>query len=338
MDKIIIYDKFDENLLSEWHKLFTLLKGDYNLSPEWCLIWYKHFGNKNRKLYIYTIWEENELKALAPFYLTGKELNIIGTKPGFYDEFDILTSSAQNTKDIIADIINKQLKVDLRLVNPESDFIKFLFRQVENSRLFSKKIYFSSLKFHADKNFKFDKSFTHRIKRKITSSNNKFNQKLNFEFEVEKNSGYFEEMLAQHKKRWTVFHAKENELFIKDIYFNTDLLLLSRLSYEETNTSISFQLSYKSFDRITITASSYDPAFEVISPSLLIHYHFFNEGFKRNFSVIDFGIGAHSYKHNFANSESIIMSMKTDSSFLRKYEFLYTPLKELKHRVVSLME
>jgi len=338
MNNIKIYNEFNENLVDKWQKLFTELKGDYNLSPDWCFIWFKHFGNKNRKLFIYTVWEEDELKAVAPFYLSGKELNPIGTKPGFYDEFNLLSFSETYTKEIVTDIINKQLKTDLRLVNPESDFIKLLFREVENKRLFTKKIYFGSLKFKADTDFAFDKSFAHRIKRKITSSNNKFKEKLNFEFETDKNSGHFEEMLFWHKKKWTVFRKKENEYFIKDMFYNTDLLFLSRLSHENSNNSISFQLSYRSFDKITITASSYNPVYEVVSPSLLIHYNFFNEGFKKGYSYIDFGIGAHAYKYNFANSASVIMSLKTSLSFLKKYDFLYLPLKELKLKLESIKE
>ena len=327
-----IYNEFDENLLTEWQKLFELLKGAYNLSPEWCSIWFKYFGDKNKKLFIYTVWEDDKLKLVAPFYLNGKVLCLIGSKPDFYDEFNILSTSINYINDLVEDILNKELKVDFRFVNPESDFIKVFLREIENNKKFSKKIYSSTLKPKADSDFKFEKSFSYRIKRKITSSNNKYNQKLNFEYETSKNSGFFEKMLSCHKKRWSLFRSKEKELFIKDLYYNTDLLLLSRLSHENTQNSISFQLSYKYFDKISIMASAFDPSFEIISPSLLIHYHFFNKAFEKNCSLIDFGVGAYSYKYNFINSESIVLCIKTNTPLLKKYDFIYHSLKELKSK------
>ena len=331
-----IYSEFDEYLLNEWQKLFELLKASYNLNPEWCSIWFKHFGDKSKKLFIYTLWEDDELKLLAPFYLKDKVLHLIGSKPDFYDEFNILSTSVQYTEEVVNDILDKKLKVDFIHVNAESDFIKFFLRKIENNNKFSKKIYYSTLKPQADSDFKFEKSFAYRIKRKITSSNNKFNQKLNFEFEASKDSGFFEEMLFWHKKKWTLFQSKEKELFIKDIYYNTDLLLVSRLSHENSESSISFQLSYKYFDRISIMASTFDPSFEIISPSLLIHYHFFNEAFEKGYNLIDFGVGAYSYKYNFMNSESINLSIKTDTPFLKKYDFIYVALKDLKSQLAEI--
>ena len=335
MADFIIYNEFDEQLLKEWQKLFEFLKGNYNLSPDWCFIWFKHFGKKNKKLFIYTIWEENELKLVAPFYLKNKVLHLIGSKPDFYDEFNILSTSGIYTKNLAAEIFNKKLKVDFRLVNSENDFIKFFFSEIENNKKFSKKIYYSTLKLQADSDFKFEKSFSHRIKRKITSSDNKYNKKLVFEFENEKNPGVFEEMLFWHKKRWNLFKSKQNELFIKDLYYNTDLLFLSKLSHENTENTVSYQLTYKNFDRLSISASIYNPDFEIISPSLLIHYYFFNEGFKRGYSIIDFGVGAYSYKNNFSNSEAVILSIRTNSSILRQNDFILSALKKLKFKFES---
>lgn len=333
-----IYNEFDENLLIEWNKLFAALKGNYNLSPEWCSIWFKHFGKKDKKLFIYTVWEYDELKLVAPFYINGNTIYLVGSNPDFYDEFNILAASTHYLKDVAADILDKELKVDFRLVNSENDFIKFFLREVDNNKKFSKKIYFSTLKPKANSDFKFEKSFSNRIKRKITSSNNKYNQKLNFEFETSKDSGFFDEMLFWHKKRWSLFQSKEKELFIKDLYYNTDLLLLSRLSHENTENTISFQLSYKYFDKISIMASAFDPVFEIISPSLLIHYHFFNKAFEKEYPHIDFGVGAYPYKYNFTNSDSLILSIKTDSSILRQNDFIFSTLKSIKTKVESILQ
>jgi len=332
-----IYNEFDEHLLNEWQKLSALLKGNYNLSPEWCAIWFKHFGSKDKKLFIYTSWENDELKLVAPFYLKNKTLYLIGSNPNFYDEFNILSTSNQYTAKLAIDILDKKLKVNFVHVNSDNPFIKFFLRELENRKIFSKKIYSYTLKPQTDSNFKFEKSFSHRIKRKITSSNNKYNQKLNFEFETSKDSGFFEKMLILHKKKWALFRSKEKELFIKDLYYNTDLLLLSKLSHENTKNPISFQLAYKYFDKISITASAFDSEYEVISPSLLIHYHFFNEAFKKDYSFIDFGIGSFSYKYNFTNSESLNLSLKTDSSILRKNYFIYSTLKNFKSKFLHFL-
>jgi len=331
-----IYNEFDEHLMKEWQKLWNLLKGNYNLSPEWCSIWFKYFGNKNKKLFIYTAWENDELKLVAPFYLKDKVLYLIGSKPDFHDEFDILSTSSQYTQKLVEDILDKELKVDFRLVNSENDFIKYFLREIENNKNFSKKIYYSTLKLQANSSFEFKKSFCQLIKKRTKRSINEHNQKLSFEYETSKDSDFFEEMLFLHKKRWPLFKSKEKELFIKDIYYNTDLLLLSRLSDENTGNSISFQLSYKYFDRLLASTLVFNPAFKTISPSLILFYNFINEGFKRNYSVIDLGVGAMRYKYDLSNSQSIILSLETDSSILRKNDFIYSTLKGLKATFVSL--
>ena len=244
-----IYNEFDEHFVNEWQKLYVVLKGNYNLSSEWCSIWFKHFKKKDKKLFIYTIWEKGQLKLVAPFYLKSQVLYLIGSKPDFYDEFNILSTSDDYKEEVVNDIFSKKLKVDFRIVNPENNFIKIFLRKLENEKEFSRKIYYSTIKTRADSNFEFSKSFSKDIRSKITKFKNKYKQKPFFEFEIDKKVGFLEEMLGFHKKRWSLFRSKDNELFIKDVYYNTDLLLLSRLSHENTEKLVEDRVKVKAVRR-----------------------------------------------------------------------------------------
>src|ERR1035437_3420633 len=97
---IKVYTEFDSFLVKSWKDLYN--KGaNYNLSYEWCSLWFKYF-NKKKELYIITYCEDGALKMLAPFYKRKNTVSLIGTKPDLYDEFGIIYESEKYISKLLA--------------------------------------------------------------------------------------------------------------------------------------------------------------------------------------------------------------------------------------------
>src|SRR5690554_6145649 len=68
---------FDE-LKSHWQKLALKTDTTIFMTHEWAKTWWNNFGRNNqRKLSILTIWDDQELVGLAPFYIG---YSLIGSK------------------------------------------------------------------------------------------------------------------------------------------------------------------------------------------------------------------------------------------------------------------
>ena len=130
---IIIYDTFDEHLIKKWRDLY--LKGaNFHLSFEWCSIWFKYF-NKNRKLQIITIWDDNkELKLLAPFYLEKNKLYLIGSVWDYINEFDLLYENEKYLNNLLDYLIQEKIDVYFKYLNNESHLGKTIIKKISSKR------------------------------------------------------------------------------------------------------------------------------------------------------------------------------------------------------------
>ena len=116
----IFYDFSD--IKPYWDELYAK-GGNYNLSYNWCYIWYKNFS-KSKRPYIITFWQNKKLVLLAPFYLKNNRLSLIGTKPDMYDEFGILCDDVKIIDRLIDYILGQSLEMNFKHVNAESVFAK----------------------------------------------------------------------------------------------------------------------------------------------------------------------------------------------------------------------
>ncbi|MEX2456589.1 MAG: GNAT family N-acetyltransferase [Balneolaceae bacterium] len=105
--RISIYKEINvlDKLHAEWSELAEKSDQTICMSPEWMETWWKHFGrHKRRSLFIITVYDENKLIAIFPFYkgytmLGGKvieqRLQLIGSggspneQFGFSDDYGI---------------------------------------------------------------------------------------------------------------------------------------------------------------------------------------------------------------------------------------------------------
>lgn len=104
---ISIHKQFNPRtkLYDEWEILAEKSNKPVCMSPEWVYIWWKHFGiNKRRSLYIISVYDDNKLVAVFPFYkgITGiggkiieQRLRLVGSggnkneQLGFSDDYGI---------------------------------------------------------------------------------------------------------------------------------------------------------------------------------------------------------------------------------------------------------
>ncbi len=308
-----VYSEFDETLVTAWNGLYG--KGaNYNLSYEWCSIWFKHFG-KSRKLYIITVWDNNsELQLLAPFYLIRNRLALIGTKPDLYDEFNVLYSDEKYLDSLFDHIEGSKLELLLKHVNSESEFAKYFITRIHKQG--TKTI--SSVtetkpsilppfglkgKVHSD------------VKRRKNNAVKQFGDELLFTYCVERKPQYIDEFIALHKKRWDggLFVKKANvDKFMKDIFLHSEATVLSRLSFHRRGKAVAFHFGYLDSNKVLWSSlPSYDTDYHDISPGKVLLYDLIFYSFGKGIAKFDFGRGSEPYKSTFANNHVILFNMKT---------------------------
>ena len=123
-----IYNEFSEDkFFSEWEELYQ--KGyAYNLSPDWCKLWFKTFG-EGKKLYIIAIYNKHDaLKLVAPMYLKNNILSFIGTRPILFDECSVISETREHIEVLLAYIFENKFDINFEHVNTKSDFACVLTR------------------------------------------------------------------------------------------------------------------------------------------------------------------------------------------------------------------
>jgi hypothetical protein len=311
-NEIKVFGDFEESLVKHWQKLYE--KGaNYNLSPEWCAIWFKHF-KKGKKLYIVTLWEDDELKFLAPLYLKGKRLFLTGTKPDVYDEFGLLYEDIKYVDDFIEYLTTQNLDVSFKHVNSSSEIAKLFIKrfasrgvmqisQITETKPFIKGEFVPSVNLKSD------------IKRCKNNAVKKFEQEFVFDFLAPKTDENIEEFIKLHTHRWNggMFVKKANLIdFVRDILKNSDISVLSRLYMAENNDTAAYGIGYADSGKkywLGMTAYNFD--YKPVSPGKVIVNDLICETFNRGYGYFDFGRGSESYKSWFAGDEDVLFNIST---------------------------
>ena len=136
MANIVIktFDTFDDELVEKWQALYE--KGAiYNLSPDWCKLWFENFS-EGKKLHIIAIYDKRDnLQLVAPFYLKKNILALIGTRHVFYDECNIIYVDREHMVVLLDYIFEQKWDLNLTHVNAQSDFAKTLQRYLWMEKL-----------------------------------------------------------------------------------------------------------------------------------------------------------------------------------------------------------
>ena len=309
---IKLFSDFDKVPVKLWQELYNR-GANYNLSYEWCSLWFKYFG-KNKKLRIITIWEGEELRLLAPFYSVRERLSLIGAKPDLYDEFDILYTDEKYLDKLFDYIEEKKLEINFKHVNSESKTAKFIIKKMCQKGL-KKVSNVTETKPYTSAEFSPKRKMKDDIKRCKNNAVKLYGDDLAFKYKLEKEESFIDEFISLHKKRWNggLFVKKANvEAFIKELFLKTDVVLMSRLSLSQSDKTVAYHLGYlDSNDVLWSSLPAYNTEFKPVSPGKVLLYNLISEAFNNQVKRFDFGRGSEPYKNWFSNNESVLFNIET---------------------------
>lgn len=303
----------DEILVKNWNKLYN--KGaNYNLSYDWCRIWFKHFG-KNKKLHIITLWKNNELKSLAPYYERVGRLTLIGTKPDLYDEFNILYEKTENIDELIDYLQHNKLDVNFRYVNSESEFGKTIVKRFSQRGIKQVSHVLETKPVIIKEKFSFKRKQKDDNTRCKNNAVKLYGEGLKFEFQAEKEKKYVDEFIEFHKARWGggLFVRKPQIAnFLQDLVLNTDFSVLSRLSLENSDKTVAYHFGFMdSAKKFWSSMPTYDINYKQISPGKVLLFDLITDIFSGDIEKFDFGRGSEPYKNWFCNYEEVLFNITT---------------------------
>ncbi|MDD3150546.1 MAG: GNAT family N-acetyltransferase [Candidatus Gastranaerophilales bacterium] len=311
--KIQIYKNFNnENLITNWQNLYEKA-GNYNLSHKWCKLWFDHFG-KGKKLYIITLWNNEKLVLLAPFYIKNNRLFLIGTKPDLYDEFNVLYEKTEFLKKLFDFIDEKKFEINFKHVNSSTEIAKLLAKRISSNGI---KTVSTVTETKPERIGEFNPKRKEKddVKRCKNNAVKYFNDELKYEFNVSKEIGYIEEFIELHKQRWNggMFLKKKNlDNFIKQIFLSCDFTFLSRLSLKNANKTVAYHLGFlDSSNNFYSVMPVYNTVYGKISPGKILLYELMTDLFNRGIKKFDFGRGSEPYKNWFSNHESVLFNIAT---------------------------
>ena len=312
---IEIYTTFDDSILQEkWKNLYN--KGsNYNLSFEWCYIWIKYFKKEWFDIFIFTIWDNENLVFLAPLYLSKGNLHLIGSNPDLFDSFDLLYTDEKYIKQFYNFIFNHKYQINFKYLDSESILSKELIKYLYQNKIdYDSEIIDTKPRTNFD-TFKIKTKEKKDIKRCKNRAINIYNKKLKFSISIEKDDDSITELIAIHKERWNggpFENIKNYDLFVKEIS-RTHLVVISKLSIQ--NQTVAYHLAYKDSNNILNSAiPAYSKKYNDISPGKVLLYEILNYCKNNKDKAFDFGRGAEGYKYWFSNESNVLFNLKTTDS------------------------
>ena len=310
---IEIYQEIDDDAIirDNWTKLYN--KGaNYNLSLVWCETWLKYFKKDNQELFIFTIWNGDDLMLLAPLYKQKNQLSLIGTNPDLYDNFDILYEDSKYLKFFFDYIYKKKYQMNFKYLDANSEVSKVLIKFLYQNKIeYNSEIIDTKPKTDLDV-FKIKTKEKSDIKRCKNRAIKKYNNNLEFIYKLDVGKNILSDFIFIHKKRWNggPFDKINNlELFFNDIN-KTDLAVISGLSLNDK--IVAYHFGYIDSNNILNSAiPSYSNEYNDISPGKVLLYELLNYSKDNGDKYFDFGRGAEEYKYWFSNESSILFNLTT---------------------------
>ncbi|MFA6988699.1 MAG: GNAT family N-acetyltransferase [Candidatus Gastranaerophilaceae bacterium] len=332
-----IFHDFSDDLKPHWDNLYKK-GGHYNLSFNWCQIWYKNFP-KNKKPYIITFWQDKELLMLAPFYLKNNRLSLIGTKPDMYDEFGILCNDVKIMDKLTNYILQQGFEMNFKHINAESILAKKIINKIAAYGI-AKNSGVSETELVLTESFSTERIVKSDIRRCKKHLFDDLKAEYIFEFAAEKNEKIIDELIKFHKFRWNggMLEKKAGlENFVREITLNNDDLIISRLSISTTNETAAYCIGYinkKDESSTTYNASiaTYNANFKKYAPGKILYFELITSAFQKGITKFGFGRGSEPYKRNFASDEQILFNLETYNN-----SKIFTKVKKLNDKLLRLI-
>lgn len=309
---LLVLDGMSAEIEKQWAELYQK-GGHYNLSPSWCREWLKHFGAAER-LHLITYWKNSKLVLLAPFYVREQErtLTLIGAGPDLYDRFGILYEEEKYLPYLARYLSECGMQVDLRFLDASSTFATLLFKHLlrDGVPFVSSVIDTKPSASHA----KLKGKERSDAKRCMNRAMRQQGEEVAFQYDVPREPRFIQEFIRFHIARW---HGGPFEVlprfreFIENLYYNSDIVCLSRLYFPNSDVSIAYHLGYTDSAKVFWSSiPSYDVEYSELSPGKVLMYFLVQEAFERGVEKFDFGRGAEAYKYWFSNEDTLLLNVE----------------------------
>ena len=330
-----IYNEFSEDkFFNEWQELY--LKGyPYNLSPEWCKLWFDIFG-KDKKLYIIAIYNKHDaLKLVAPMYLKNNILSFIGTRPILFDECSVISETREHIEVLLDYIFENKFDINFEHVNTKSDFACVLTRFLCAKKIKHFATVSETKQIIVDE-FNPKHGELKNINRQKRYVVNNMNDEVVFEYNVEKNDKSINELINLHKQRWSLLKEKQGlQEYFKNL-MKSDNVVLSRLSLKSNNVTLGYELGIiDSSNKYWFLMGACDYNYHKISPGKVIMYELTKYLMENGVTKLDLGRGCEEYKAGYANQEDILLFFTSYNSC--PCARLYVSIFHLVEKIVKLI-
>jgi hypothetical protein len=326
-----VYNSFDEELMQNWEVLYSK-GGIYNLSPEWCKIWVETF-EKEKSLYIYTFWENKVLKVVAPLYLKGNRLSLIGTKPDIYDEFNVLYENPKYLDKFVDFLAAEPYDLNFKHLNSSSDFAKKLVKKFSSVGIPTVS-QVTETKNRICEKINQESSIRSDIKRCEKNLLKDLNEEYVFEFSPVKKQEFIDEFIKFHIDRWNggmMVKKKNLAKFTEKIYFGDKNMSLARLYMKNSGETVAYCYGYvDSKNEYWLSMTAHDAKFRKYAGGKVILLKLIDYLKERGISKFDFGRGAENYKSEFSDYEDVLFNFftyKTTRKYIKVRNFIDKVLK-----------
>ena len=309
----------DERLKQGWTEIYA--KNSYCLqnSFEWIDIWWKHFGGKNRKLFILTVENEETIYGIGPFMLEKNyalnQVKFIGS--GLTDFHEILIDPEYKS-DVISILFEYMLKskrydlINLEEVADNSDLYNYfdrhsLFKAREMSTCLAVDLNYTSWE-------EYRKNLSYKFRNEWTRKYNKLSRQGKVEFTCRPSENINRDFvqsilsLAQENYRKTGRYDKMLQSNIKDFFLDfiqkIPEVRIYTLVYDKK--LISYMIGFLQNNVFYTWNSAFHRDYFSFSPGVLLRGLIIKDLIQKKIAKVNFMRGDYFYKRSLMTGEKVM--------------------------------
>jgi CelD/BcsL family acetyltransferase involved in cellulose biosynthesis len=307
----------DKELKKAWHELYQQEDYKPQSSYDWMSIWWKHFSNKKRLLFIVTIEQDDKIIGIGPFMIERlvffSQLKMIGS--GLTDFHEILTVPEKSYEIIqcMIDYISSCTHFDLINLEQIPDYSK-AFNVLDDKAEKREMIKCPVANFNSTSWDEFKAKLSKNSRKRWVNSYNRLSKLGTIKLEKvrlqEEKTAILEELFKMHTKRWDVegylskLRGKLTQEFLVEIFsrMNESCIYLLRLNDHILSYNLGFMNNRSFFD----WNGSFDPNFSNYSPGMILTGLIFKYLIERNYTKCNFMRGSYEFKRRWMTDEETI--------------------------------
>lgn len=311
---IEVYEEITSELIDAWDALYKSSNAVYSLSPHWCKAWMDNFS-EGSGWKIWTVWDNEELVALAPLFESDFGLSLIGTVPALLDQGDFLYKNENVLNDLLDHLILNGTQLHLLFLSSEGALLKGLQRKYYQQGLHYESELIDAMPFLTP-SWVESKKQRDDFKRCENRIKQAFGDAPQFEESVDLSPENIEEMIEIHKVRWNggpFADLKRMRSFLHQLANCPQLILLSRVKVGESSV-LAYHLAYRNANgSLSSSIPAYNTTFSEYSPGKILLYQIVKMVRAQEIGF-DFGRGAEVYKYWFSDQSKLLVHFKSLSS------------------------